>query len=185
MYGSLQIRESGKQLQLVTTPFYTSRKNENDDSNGYKLDYFELVSSLKYQIFKPLSLKWQTDYDFGIVHRYTDKITEENMILLAKKHYSGVYSNVKIGFFPNTRTYFNLSGTLNLSNSSDETLFDDERYVASVSLYSSAYYYISERLRLNGSMRFESTTNGIFNNKIENSKYNYFSYSLGLNYAIF
>ncbi|HYQ56981.1 MAG TPA: hypothetical protein VEP89_06500 [Draconibacterium sp.] len=184
VFGALQNRESGKQLQLTFTPGYTIDKGTSNSDNS-KLEYVQIISSVKYRIRKPVSIKWQTNYDFGIVHQYTDKLTEENYSLGASKHYSYVYTNAEIGFFPNTRTHLSLGGTLNFSNSSDDSFFDDEAYSSRLILSSSAYYYISEKLRLQGSMILNKDTNGMFNDEVKNSKYNNIRYNLTLNYAIF
>ncbi|WP_346861440.1 hypothetical protein [uncultured Draconibacterium sp.] len=183
VFGALQTRESGKQLKLTGTPRYFI--NTNTGSNESKLEYWEVASALTYQVSNPISLKWQSDYNFGFINRYMDKITEKNISFGASKHYSHLYASAGIAFYPNTRTRLNLSGLLYFQNSSDEEFFDNEAYSSSFRLQASAYYYISERLRLDGGAFYHSNLNGIFNSDIENSKYNYWSYSLTLNYAIF
>ena len=184
VFGALQNRENGKQLKLILTPGYTIDKGKNDADNT-KLEYVEVISNLNYRICKPLSLKWQTNYDFGIEHQFTDKLTEEIHFLGASKHHSFLYTNGEIGFFPNTRTYLSMAGTLSFSNSSDNTFWDKERYSSRFILSTSAYYYISERLRLQGFVFLNIDRNGIFNDQVANSKYNNIRYNLTLNYAIF
>lgn len=184
VFGALQTRESGKQLQLTFTPGYTINRGTNDVDDS-KLEYVQITSSVKYGIRKPVSIKWQTNYNFGVEYHYTDKLTEENYSLGASKHYSFVFTNAEIGFYPNTRTRFSLQGTFNISNSSNDSLFNDERYSSRFVLNSSAYYYISERLRLQGSLILIADRNGIFNDEVKNSKNNNINYNLTLNYAIF
>lgn len=185
VFGDLQIRESGNQLKLSATPGYRISKNDDEGADDSKLEIFQIVSAVNYQIHKPISIKWQTDYDLGIRHEYTDNITEENISYGVSKHYSQMYTSAHVGFFPNTRTSFYVSGSVNLSNTSDDTLLDDDNYYASYYLRSSAYYYISERLRLGGSISYNTSSRGIFNDDIENSTYDLFRYNLKLNYAIF
>lgn len=185
VFGDLQIRESGKQLKLTTTPGYRLSKDDDESTEDTKLEMFNVLSHLSYQIHTPLSLKWQSDYSFGITHEYIDKITEENISYGASKHYSRFYSAAQLGYFPNTRTSVFLSGSLGLSNFSDDSLFDNENYFVSAWFSTSAYYYISERLRLGGRISYQNNTRGIFNDDIENSMTNSFSYYLNLSYAIF
>lgn len=185
VFGDLQVRGSGKQLKLTVTPGYTHWKGEVDGTESYKLENFKLYSSLTYDMKIPLSLKWQNNNYIGMSYRFTDKLTETNGSIGGAKYYSGFYMASAFGFYPNTRTYFSLSGFLELANSSEKDLLDDERYQGRLQFRTSAYYYISERLRLEGFISYINSVNGVFNGDIENSKYDHFNYNITFSYAIF
>jgi len=93
--------------------------------------------------------------------------------------------NGKVGYYPNTRTYFDLSGGLSLMNRSSESILDKENYSAGLKIITSGYYYISEKLRVGYSLSFRNSKNGIFNSSVENTYYKAFNYNVTLNYAIF
>ena len=182
-FGALQVRESGNQLAFLISPEYHLRGTLHDDN--YTLEYYGVGFDLKYLVRKPLSIKWQTNYDFGLDYEYTDVLKEEGMYTSVKKHFTNVFATGRLGFFPNTRTSFFLFGSTRFQNGSDDKLFNDEKFAVRFQLSNSAYYYISERFRVGYSIWYHFDTVGILNNNIVNSNYHLFYYDLNLNYAIF
>lgn len=182
-FGALQIRESGNQLAFLIYPEYKISGSLPDDN--YTLEYYRVGFDLKYLVRKPLSIKWQTNYDFGLYYRYTDILRERGMWTSLNKHSTNIFATGGLGFFPNTRTSLYLFGSTRFQNGSDDKLFNDEKFAIRFQLSNSAYYYISERFRVGYSIWYLFDTVGIFNNDIVNSNYHRFNYSFNLNYAIF
>ncbi len=184
VFGGLQIRESGKQFLFSITPGYYLSKIYDDSENNTN-ENISIQYRLSYISKNPISLKWQGNYDFNISHGYLDRLQQQNINGVDKSYETRAYANGQVGYYPNTRTYFDLSGMLALFNLSDENILDKEKYSAGLRFVTSGYYYISEKLRLGYSVGFERNKYGIFNNDIENTYYKTFNYNLNLNYAIF
>lgn len=183
-YGGLQIRESGKQTLLSITPGYSFDKNYEDSENNINENML-MHYNLSFVSKNPISIKWQTNYEFGITHIYMKRLQQRNDNLSEKSYDSRAFVGGQVGFYPNTRTYFDLSGNLNLMNRSDDKVFDNEKYAAALQIVTSGYYYISEKLRIGYSVRHETSKYGIFNNEVENTFNKTFYYNINLNYAIF
>ncbi len=183
-FGGLQIRESGKQVLFSVTPGYNFDKNLEQEDNNIN-ENFLMNYDLSFVSKKPISVKWQGDYSVGISHEYLKRLKQTNIDRSAKSYESFVFVNGKVGYYPNTRTYFDLSGGLSLLNFSSESILDKENYSAGLEIITSAYYYISEKLRVGYNISFRNSKNGIFNSNVENTYYKSFNYNITLNYAIF
>lgn len=182
-YGGLQVRESGKQVSFLITPGYNVDKDLNDDEKIY--ENFLTKYNLSFVSRNPISVRWQGDYNVGINHEYLKKLKQINTDRSDKGYESFLFVNGKLGYYPNTRTYFDLSGGLSVMNYSSESILDKENYSAGLEIITSAYYYISEKLRLGYTLSFRNSKNGIFNSNVENTYYKAFKYNLTINYAIF
>lgn len=182
-YGGLHIRESGSQLNLMVTSGYTTASSRINDES--RLEELTLNTSLNYIFRKPISIKWQFDFNSGIYYTYTDKIVEKYMSSSSTKNLTSAYTDLDFGYYPNTRTSFHFWWGSGLSNRSDKTLLDDRNYRFQSQSGTSAYYYISERLRLEGTISYNNDIYGIFNSNLENAHHNFFNYTLTFNYAIF
>jgi hypothetical protein len=130
-------------------------------------------------------VKWQADYSIVISHEYLKRLKQINIERSDKSYESFLYVNGKIGYYPNTRTYFDISGGLSVMNRSSESILDKENYSAGLEIITSAYYYISEKLRVGYGLSFNYSKNGIINSNVENTYYKAFNYNVTLNYAIF
>lgn len=183
-YGGLQVRESGKQALLSITPGYSFDKNYDDSENNINENML-MHYNLSFVSKKPISIKWQTNYEIGLNHLFLKRLQHRIDNTEEKSYNSRVFVNGQVGYYPNTRTYFDLSSNLVLINLSDENIIDKERYSAGLQIATSGYYYISEKLRVGYSVRYEGNEIGILNNEVENAYYKTLNYSLNLNYAIF
>jgi hypothetical protein len=185
-YGGLQVRESGKQIQLLVTPNYYLY-NYAVDLNDATEEKVRLNYNLFFVSKKPLSLKWQRDFAFGVRHIFVKNIRNRNnsTLPLPKSFNSIAYLNGKIGYYPNTRTYISCSGDLSLTNLSYSEIWKDgtNTFTASVSSY--GYYYISERLRLEYSFSLSKSIGEVFNEEVPNNKQFNSNYNIAFNYAIF
>jgi len=186
-FGGLQIRESGKQIMLSFTPeyYYQNSYNKEDEKKENANENLSLNFNLGFVSKNPISLKWQADYEGGIRHTYYNQLQQRNDNTAEKIYESNAYLNGQVGYYPNTRTNFNLNGNLSLGNRSDEIVFDNEKYSAAFQIATSGYYYISERLRLGYTVRYSGSEVGIFNNEVENTYHKSLNYTLNFNYAIF
>jgi len=155
-------------------------KEENNINEDILINYHLSVVSKN-----PISVKWQGNYGFGLNHEYLKRLQQQNENLGEKSYESHIFADGQIGYYPNTRTYFGLNSRITLSNRSDEKGFDNEKYSAGLQVGTSAYYYISEKLRLEYALHYNTSKYGIFNIDVEDSIYNTFYYSITLNYAIF
>lgn len=182
-YGGLQIRESGKQLLFTVTPDYSYLKYLHLTENNITEDW-SLIYYLAFISKKPLSVKWQTDYDLGIIHTSTYRLRQQYEGIPEQSYFSRIYVKSQIGYYPNTRTNFNVSGNLNLANSSDEKILDKENYGLRFIFSTSGYYYISEKLRLGYSVQY-GMLKGVFKRETQNNNEKHLNYNINLDYAIF
>lgn len=183
-FGGLQIRESGKQILFSIAPGYNFDKNLEDDDNNIN-ENFLMNYNLSFVSKNPISVKWQGDYSVAISHQYLKRLKQINSERSDKSYESFVYVNGMVGYYPNTRTNFDLSGGLSLMNRSSESVLDKENYSAGLEIITSAYYYISEKLRVGYTLSYRNSKNGIFNSNVEDTYYKAFSYNITFNYAIF
>lgn len=183
-YGGLQLRESGKQFLFSIAPGYNFDKDLDENDNNMNENLL-LNYNLSFVSKNPISVKWQGDYSVVISHEYLKRLKQIINQGNDKNYESYVYVNGKVGYYPNTRTHFNLSGGLSLMNNSSESILDKENYSAGFEIITSAYYYISEKLRVGYSLIYRNSKNGIFNSKVENTYYKDFNYNINVNYAIF
>lgn len=184
-FGSLQIRESGNKVELYASPGYDVDKGDFL-AYDYKLEIFKVDAVLNYSIRKPISIKWQSDFNVGIDYTYSNILLEENISTGATKHYKMAYMDGNLGFFPNTRTSLYAWAGLSLRNGSNDGWIDNENYTLRYRIGSSLYYYISERLRLDTGISYFADVDGVLNKELENnSAYKRFFYHLKFNYAIF
>ncbi len=182
-YGGLQIRESGKQLIFTITPDYDYLKDLHKTENNITEDW-SLFYNLAFISKKPLSIKWQTDYDLGIRHMSTYRLRQMYEGIPEQSYFSEIYLNSQIGYYPNTRTNFIVNGKFDLANYSDEKIFDKENFGIEFIFSTSGYYYISEKLRLGYSIQFDALK-GVFNSKTQDNYQKHLNYNFNLNYAIF
>ncbi|RIJ50391.1 hypothetical protein D1614_00165 [Maribellus luteus] len=188
-YGDLQPRESGNRISLNITPGYSYAdldfNSEPNDVDRIEED-FRMIYDVSFSSFNPLSIKWQADYNIGVQHIYTNEL--QNLFNFPQKHYlSATYVAGALGFYPNTRTFLRLSSSFNLLNQSfnEDKIFDKDRYSFRCRFSLNAYYYISERLRVEGLLTLNNDYAGIFNSKWGHAETNRLLYNLTLNYAIF
>lgn len=186
VYGG-NFRESGNQLIFTANPYYmhnnvnyTPKYYENDKKEDFQMGY-----KLQYISRNPVSIKWQMDYDLGIVHSSTKHLQQLSSLSPDKSYYTEAYIKGALGYYPDTRTYLFLSGETGISNQSNEKALDGESYRFNYSISGNAYYYISERLRLNLFVRYGHTLMHIFNSDIPNLAGSSFYYNFSFNYAIF
>lgn len=188
-FGGLPVRESGSQFLFSIRPNYYFYKSWNEVVDtiigSATRERFNMVYNLEYVSKKPLSVQWQRDFKIGINHSHLKSMQEFYDGFPDNSYVSGILFNGDAGYFPNTRTSFSLGGLINLMNRSENKILDDQGYAFRYQIYTSGYYYISERLRLGYSIHFDSETGGIFNRELENIKVKNFQYYIYLNYAIF
>ncbi|HSH19352.1 MAG TPA: hypothetical protein VLA03_02805, partial [Draconibacterium sp.] len=125
------------------------------------------------------------NYGFGFNHLYLKRLQQRFENMGEKNYDSQLFVDGQIGYYPSTRTYFDLGGNIGLINRSDKKVLDREKYGVYAQLATSGYYYISEKLRLGYSVHDQTGKYGIFNENVENTYHNALYYTLNLNYAIF
>jgi len=183
-FGDLQIRGSGNQLRFIAGPEYYNNRRKYKDNDENKLEQIKILTTLEYCSRKPISLKWQRNFDIGLNYLNTENLVQENISTGSSKHYSQAYSDLSFGFFPNTRTSLLFWGRTELHNWSSEDLFE-ERIAFRFSTGVSVNYYISAKLRLNGHANIRYDKSGLFNEDAVKSTFNRYSYGVHLNYSIF
>ncbi len=189
-YGDMVVRESGNQLELSIKPGYLFRNRDLDhdysDEDMIEED-FSIDYDLSFSSYNPLSIKWQADYRFGLSHRFTNELQNIYNDFAQKYYRSNLYLSGSLGYFPNTRTSLYLSTNLNLQNQSfnEDKKIDKDRYELQCLFQLDAYYYISERLRLNASLSTLNIYGGLFNSSWGYARNHQYNYNLTLNYAIF
>ena len=183
-YGGLHVRESGKQILFLVTPDYSFDKNLEQEENNIQ-ENFLMHYNISYVSKNPISIKWQGNYGFGLNHEYMKRLRQRNDNLEEKSYDSSIFADGEIGFFPNTRTYLGLNSRVTLSNISDENILDNKKYSAGLQIGTSAYYYISEKLRLEYGLHYSFSKYGVLNKEVENTYYKTIFYILTFNYAIF
>ena len=184
-YGGLQERLSGNQFKISFMPSY-SFERQKMSFGGYELknEIQQIYNEISYYSCKPLNLKFQQNYRISVINRISD-----NYIVFTgsknKNYYSGFLGYYILGFYPNTRTYINLTGRLDVGYASQAKIFSGGYYSEMFSLSSEGYYYFSEKLRLGYRWAYRNSTWNIFDNNVTNDYYRNSSVELTLNYAIF
>lgn len=181
-YGGRQFRESGNQFTFFVKPRYDFNMYGNDEE--YIREQFSTDYSAIFISMNPVSFKWQTNYEFGVLHSHTKFLLPVNSTP-EKEYFSRAFVSGLAGFYPNTRTNFDFQGIMSLMHNSYNEAFDNEAYSFQLQLSTSGYYYISERMRLGYNISYQNNKSGILNRDRKNSKQHSFNYYLNLNYAIF
>ncbi|MCY1721675.1 hypothetical protein OU798_15070 [Prolixibacteraceae bacterium Z1-6] len=189
-YGDLYVRESGNKIGLSIEPGYSFRNRDlnNDYSEEDMIEEdFTVEYDLRFSSYNPISIKWQADYFVGLNHFYTNELQDVYNGPTQKNYLSSVYLSGNFGYFPNTRTYLSLNSHVIMQNQSysEDKKIDKDKYELKCLLFFNAYYYISDRLRLNGSFSTQNNFAGLFNSKWGHARTNQYNYNLTLNYAIF
>ena len=183
-YGGLQIRESGNQLVISAKPEYYYLNYLNETENNI-MENWSLRYNLAYLSKNPLSIKWQMDYVLGIEQNSTYRLRKTNEWWPDKKYNSALYLSGKAGYYPNTRTYFDLAGSFSLVNYSEERMFDREDIKLNINFSTSGYYYISEKFRLGYSINYFGLYGNLFKSEYRKDYTQNILYSINLSYAIF
>ena len=189
-YGDLYVRESGNKIRLSIEPGYSFRNRDvNHDYSEEDMiqEDFILEYALRYYSFNPISVKWQVDYSVGLNHISNKELQNIYNGPTQKDYLSSVFLSGNFGFFPNTRTFLSLNSHVIMQNQSydEDKRIDKDGYELRCLLYFNADYYISDRLRLNGSFSMQNNFDGLFNSSLGYARTNWYNYSLTLNYAIF
>lgn len=147
-YGDLQVRESGNQLRFLGIPSY-SFYNSKIDSVNRKSNSFSMRYMLEYDSRKPISVKWQRNYNIRIMQNYNNISNSTGAGNEEKNSNTQIYLNGGLGFYPNTRTYVKGDFSVNYSTFSKNKLRETRRDIFGAFASIGGYYYISERVRLN------------------------------------
>ena len=171
-YGALYSRKSGQSFEITFTPSYNwnyIKNNPTDATNNSWINQNNVIGglSLTYIYEKPVNLNWQHSV-LASLNGSTNLNSSLNQVGDPYSYY-GSSSNVNLngfdnksvnlngrytlGFYPNTRTYVNaglrqsflLSYNKEVNNTSDSW---NKTFVSNTSLNFSAYYYLSQQLRL-------------------------------------
>ncbi len=186
VYGGLQTRESGNQIKFISSPDYFFMKGGipgSDPSNN--IYNFSLSNNLTYTSKKPLSLKLQSDFEIGLYNNLSKYFDKNDSINHNKELSSAIWGNYLIGYYPNTRTYFEISILGNLSYNNYKRFFNNGIFGTSLRLVSKGYYYISERFRIGYELNIRNYQSNIFNQSKTYTKSTMVDYLFNLNYAIF
>jgi len=163
----------------------------------------EIVLSpyIRYANNKPLSLKWQRDYQASLQYATgnSDNVAVDSITMERSSSSTLDISNVNLnvglsfGYFPTTRTSFRFGG--NLSGGKDWRTITftgpskSESIVTSADLFFSAIYYISPQVRLNINgglnMMFNEADSELFVGGPNLFKSSRTSHSLSLNFNYF
>lgn len=189
-YGDLVSRKSGTEIGLSIRPghSFNNRDLNHDYSDEDMIEEdFTINYGLSFSSYNPLSIKWQADYQVGLSHLFANELQNVNNEFTQKYYQSNAYFSGSLGYYPNTRTALYFRTNLNLQNQSfnEDKKIDKDRYKFECLVHVDAYYYISERLRLNGSFSMLNIYGGLFNSKWGHAKNHQYNYNLTLNYAIF
>jgi|WetSurMetagenome_2_1015567.scaffolds.fasta_scaffold00352_8 hypothetical protein len=160
-FGGQSVRNSGNRLSFALYPGYSfyyynyTADGLFNHKDNKRQNSFSVSGGIEYKHEKPISLYWQNTIDIkgyvGIME------LREDSAGINKKN--GSVPNMQIGYFqtisyyPNTRTYMYLTGSLQYINlfgesDSDPDVLGISGSGAKASLNYSAYYYISPKLRL-------------------------------------
>jgi len=173
-FGGTPIRLSGIRGYFGLVPMFGSyfsqydRISEQNDieesSEGNETNNaLKLLLVVGFDYYKPIKQKWQynltTRFGLGPTAYVNDSEHNPGPTREQKINPMEYFSSIEtgFGFYPNTRTYFTLSilGTLKYCNGKEnEELGTDQSEYTAYSIWSgfNAYYYISPKLRLSGTI---------------------------------
>jgi hypothetical protein len=185
-YGGIQERLYGNQIKFILAPEVNLyRFGEPGIEPIVSNKNFSLKNVINFTSKKPVSLKLQRDFEIELFSELSDfyKIwVEENS---QKSFYSNVRGKFLIGYYPNTRTYFNLYLDAGISYHGYDKIFQGGHFGSFLLMTSEGYYYISERLRIGYNLTSINQLSNFLERKNSHNKYSDFIYSFAFNYAIF
>ena len=184
-FGGLHTRESGNQISISGTPGYFFDDNNLDDDNG-SYQNFVWDYQLLFDSKKPVSLKWQRNIRTGLNHSIT-KVIESHSVTSNEKHYvTNIFDGINFGFYPNTRTYisFDLSSMI-YALSYNEFFPEDQPITLQNVMYSSGYYYISQKLRIGYTIQAMNHLYDIFSKLDYNQNKSNCIFAITMDYSIF
>ena len=186
VFGGLQTRESGNQIKLIFTPEFNynisgiQKEDPNYETGSWAVNTdFIFISKI------PLSNQFQSNFEIGMYNKVSDHYKVSNESEPYKSFVTDLMGTYSLGFYPNTRTYLNITSIAGIGHSSFEKIFENGYFNSWLSFSSNGYYYISERLRIGYQIYFDKWMNYIFDEQRQNEKFSRFNYTLNFNYAIF
>ena len=175
-FGGTPIRLSGIRGYFGLVPMFgsyfshydqVSEQNDIEEPSESKImnSALRILLIVGFDYYKPIKQKWQynltTRLGLGPAAYKNDSEYIPGNTYLQKIDPMEYFSSIEtgLGFYPNTRTYFtlNILGTLKYCNGKeDEELGTDQSECTAYSIWSgfNAYYYISPKLRLSGTIGF-------------------------------
>lgn len=193
----IKSRLSGAQLQYGLSPYMKYYSTNYADGSSQQLND-GVVFNVTYDIHKPINLKWQRQFlnslnlDFGYAN-YKSGDTEDWGGANRQPLELTTTTSYSIGYYPNTRTFINTSAfcTFNWNKLLNFPKKDYNNADIDAGLNINGYYYLSEKIRLNGTFRLFSNFNKDILSTINNSAYEIGkfnlnqSFNISLNYFIF
>jgi hypothetical protein len=180
-YGNFPNRESGRVLKLWLAPDFSLKSQKNNDADVDYSDMIRLSSNLSFSCKKQINLFWERRVSISLSNYTLIDTTGAGYSKYPDNQFIA-NANLGYGFFPDSRS----SMTVDMGYSGKNQIMDDYTTEASgewineVYFNFSAFYYISPQIQINGNLMFN------YRDKEYNDiKPIYFSYSLGLRYAIF
>lgn len=155
-FAGIETRYSGHKLEYYLKPGTSFYRNSTKDVS-YQNDFTKVLSfGIDYENHKPLSIKWQRSYSISAeanrrwsnakLYQYDTKKEINSSTLTNLTLVNASYS---IGYYPTTRTHLSTRLSGGISNMTRPDLVYRSTS-SSLSMDINGYYYISERLRLNG-----------------------------------
>ncbi|HNW51031.1 MAG TPA: hypothetical protein PKH79_08115 [Prolixibacteraceae bacterium] len=143
--AGMATRSSGQQLAYYLTPGITFESRKYSNYERSETFTKRLGASVEYLNSKPISMKWQRDLNINM------NLAESWVKTANSNRFEGkLVAGYAIGYFPNTRTNLRASIYATFNHSSTSGYFESDEFTTSLNF--SAYYYLSERLRLSGNL---------------------------------
>lgn len=191
LYGDAFVRKSGQNILLGLSPYVYYSKNNYSIANDPAVgdSYFSKNSKLgsnlylQYILEKPFKQKWQHSANAivsgslaNIHDRYVDDLYGTDSDIETNRKALSMTANYSLGFYPNTRTNFQLG-----ASESFNKIFDrvdgvtalQKNTINQAIIYFTAYYYLSPQLRVSGNVNAANTnywySSGDTSNEINSS----------------
>ncbi|HAQ20481.1 MAG TPA: hypothetical protein DCR40_14815 [Prolixibacteraceae bacterium] len=183
-FASISNRFSGKVLKFLVTPSYGYRFTEEIGKSKNTIKNTDIKSELSFNCNKQLNLFWDRFFSLNITN--ITPLNIEEFVIKHPKNYQEISSYFGLGYYPNFRTKFttqlSYNGSQFLSGLKDDGTKYKKVWSNSIALYSSAYYYISPQLRIEGNISTRYTDKIKTNNLRDRLD---FTYNIAFRYAIF
>jgi hypothetical protein len=186
-YAGINLRSSGRKLSYSVTPSYEIGIWNHSGNKTNPHHYESLLLDIEYRDTKPISLKWHRTYYAGANNKSEWNQNKIGESIISNEHlhaFISAYAGFSFAYLPSTRSYYSASIT---SSWRQRNMNVSQQNNLDYSLRLSGYYYINERVRLNGDFYvFTSNQNLSYelNGYLKSDSFEQ-SFKLSLNYFIF
>lgn len=160
-YAYMPLRYAGYRIWLEPKIGYSSTSSKITSMDKYNSHQMLLGVNINFTYEKPINIYWQRT--IGLNASYTDNnIDSKNTSPANKNRISEIQLSGGYGYYPNTRTHFDLSAGGRFRNLDSDQTINNQPYrlkYGEIFAKGNLYYYFSPKIRINASAQVSYKTN--------------------------